>query len=363
MGIVSPCAETGLSLKLRVGGAHITLHPRSVEELSALARMWGRGVITDRNPSEDDQPGLENKEVTDDLVNSVTSAVIDAGRGRQMMFHAAGLADTTNGRTVALVAPSGTGKTTICAALGPQFGYVTDETLIIDPGTLQVTPFPKPLSVLSSAGRRPKFLRSPDDLGLLHPPGDPTLHAVVLLDRNPHHAGPPELEILPLSKALPSLIPQTSALCALERGLMGLCSTLDQLGGVFRLHYAEAESCLELISGLLTHDPQADMLPQWEPVPSEELPGTTDSRSGTLLRAEVDDAVYLDDHSLAILHQEQFTLLSGLGPSVWETAGSYEHEDQLISVLSAGPSAPDDAVMLLKQAVEELVNRGLLLRA
>ncbi|MDO5493707.1 MAG: hypothetical protein Q4F53_08880, partial [Nesterenkonia sp.] len=91
--------------------------------------------------------------------------------------------------------------------------------------------------------------------------------------------------------------------------------------------------------------------------------GTTHEHPEALLRAAVDDAVHLDDCTLAVLHQEQFTLLGGIGPAVWEAAGTCAGEAGIITALSESPDAPTDAVNLLQRAVEDLVTRGLLLRS
>ena len=76
------------------------------------------------------------------------ASAIDQRAGEVIMLHAAGLA-LPDGRVVAFVAPSGTGKTTLSRTLGKAFGYVSDETVVINfDGT--VTPYPKPLSVIRS---------------------------------------------------------------------------------------------------------------------------------------------------------------------------------------------------------------------
>ena len=51
-------------------------------------------------------------------------------------------------RVVGVVAASGTGKTTFCTRLAAGWRYLTDETLAVDPATLVVLPYPKPLSVV-----------------------------------------------------------------------------------------------------------------------------------------------------------------------------------------------------------------------
>lgn len=296
----------------------------------------------------------------DDIVEAATDTAITAGRGRRLMFHAAGLADPVTGRTAALIAPSGTGKTTICATLGRRFGYITDETVIADPESLNVVPFPKPLSVLGPSGRRPKSLHSPDTLGLLHAPPAPTLHALVPLARDPTHIGPPTLDTLALGDGLTTLLPQTSSLAALDRGLVQLCRAVDRLGGLRCLRYAESDNAVELLDELLTADVSTENTPAaWEAVPTEELvPRAVGGRPP--LRRPVDDAIHLSDGTLGLLHQERFTLLSGIGPALWESAAHHTAVEDLVADLRDSPDAPPDAEQLLRCGITDLSDRGLL---
>lgn len=341
----------------------------SEEQAAQLAVVWSRchPVVSADLSAEAPQKSMAAP--TDDSAHEVTCAVIEAGRGRRLMFHAAGLADPDTGRSIGLIAPSGTGKTTAVATLGRRFGYLTDETVIVDPSTLTVTAFPKPLSVLGASGRRPKTLHSPDALGLLPAPDEPRLHALLVLDRDPHHAGPPRLDTLPLDEALRAILPQTSSVSALDRGLVQLCEVVTRLGGIHRLRYAEAESTGELISTLLAQEAQPVAQSGWHPVPDEDLTGTAVSSSDTAgtdpapsARIPLDDAVHLHDGALALLHQEKFTLLTGIGPAVWDVAGRCDDTVQIITELSETPDAPSNAGSLAARAVEELIDRGLLLR-
>jgi hypothetical protein len=60
--------------------------------------------------------------------------------------HAAAAA--IDGRAVLLPARMESGKTTLVAGLVQRgFGYLTDEAAVIDPVTLRVSPFPKPLTI------------------------------------------------------------------------------------------------------------------------------------------------------------------------------------------------------------------------
>lgn len=306
---------------------------------------------------------------SDALVQDVTATAIRSGIGRRIMFHAAGLSDPSTGRTVALAAPSGTGKTTAVAALGQVFGYVTDETVIIDPATLAITPFPKPLSVLGPSGQRPKTLFSPDELGLLATPEHPYLGAVVVLERDPHHTGTPQLQPLPLIEALGKLVPQTSSLSALDRGLVRLAQTLDQTGGCHLLRYREIADAFEVLRQLLQSAPEP-AANQWDPVDLPMDPAQVPSLGGSgspappaspmVRRAAVDDAITVGPDSMAVLVDDAFTVLRGLGPILWEALAEPQPLETLISDFCAAPDAPHDADQHVHKAVRELVARGVL---
>ena len=87
------------------------------------------------------------------------------------VLYSVGWNETDDGGTVALVAASGTGKTTAGRVLGRRLGYVSDETIAVE-HDLTVRAYPKPLSiVVNPATPRVKHERSPDDLGLLRAAG------------------------------------------------------------------------------------------------------------------------------------------------------------------------------------------------
>lgn len=80
------------------------------------------------------------------LVATLNYAVI-GGRGGDLMPHA-GAVSTAAGAVAVLCAPSGSGKSTLTAALVRRgLSYLTDETTVIDPHSLRVVPFRKPLSL------------------------------------------------------------------------------------------------------------------------------------------------------------------------------------------------------------------------
>lgn len=73
-----------------------------------------------------------------------------ASRPHHLLLHAAAL--SWAGRGLVLPAPPGGGKTTLAAGLiAAGFAYLTDEVVAIDPATLEIEPYPKPLSVGAGA--------------------------------------------------------------------------------------------------------------------------------------------------------------------------------------------------------------------
>lgn len=181
------------------------------------------------------------------LSTRVTTAAIERQAGRLWMLHAAALADPASGASVALVAPSGTGKSTASRTLGRSFGYLTDETTAIGPD-LVIHPHPKPLSIVQ-AGTQIKEQVAPAEAGLLTAPADPTLAAIVVLRRD----GTREVgvERLRTSMAIAALAPETSFLSRLPQPLSFLAGIIDQTAGVFEAHYDEAADLEPLVAELV----------------------------------------------------------------------------------------------------------------
>ncbi|GAA3673653.1 hypothetical protein GCM10022237_36570 [Nocardioides ginsengisoli] len=176
----------------------------------------------------------------------------------RLNLHAAGLSDAA-GRVVALVAESGTGKTTAAWVLGRQLGYVSDECVSVDPDTLAVLPFPKPLSLVTTDDA-PKRQWGPDDLGLRHPPASLGLASIVLLDRT---AAPGEarLEPVALIDAVQSLVLQTSSTARMTAPLAALARLVNRTGGCLRLRYHDIADAADLLVAHLAHpEPRAEEL-------------------------------------------------------------------------------------------------------
>ena len=191
-----------------------------------------------------------------------------------MLFHAPAWRTPHVGTTVAFIAPSGTGKTTLARTLGPGLGYVSDETIAVD-ASLRIVPYPKPLSVKQVAAGVPKRQEGPDQHLLGATPAAPTLSGLAILSRAEGHAEA-SLEAVALGAAIVELTPQLSALARLDRGLVQLCRIIQACGGVKRVHYSEAGS----IVGLLPHFHSPQTALAWRPE-SDWLPWTLHLQPGS----------------------------------------------------------------------------------
>lgn len=196
-----------------------------------------------RVPAElDDAAELDR--VMDALSPAVTIAAIGHQAGDLLMLHAAGVA-APDGRTVALVGPSGTGKTTASLLLGERFGYVTDETVAVRAdGT--VAAYPKPLSIRRD-GTPYKAQTAVDHLG--DTPQSTTLHRVVVLRRD--GAEDAWIERVPTLEALATVATETSYLRRMHRPLHHLADLLGARGGLRMLHYRDATQLVPLVDELM----------------------------------------------------------------------------------------------------------------
>ena len=178
----------------------------------------------------------------------VTTTAIVALSSRHLLFHAGAVA-APSGATVALVGPSGAGKTTAVKTLGRHFGYVSDETTALRDDD-SVAAYPKPLSILTGRDDL-KDQRSPAELGLLRPPDDLRLRAVLMLNRDSSHRGHPTLEQVPMLESLPAVTSQTSNLAARPKPLHRLAEVLSLSDGPLRVTYREADDLVPVVGELI----------------------------------------------------------------------------------------------------------------
>ncbi|KQQ03912.1 MULTISPECIES: hypothetical protein [unclassified Rathayibacter] len=301
-------------------------------------------------------------QLEESLTSTLTVEAIGVRRHDLLMLHACGMA-AEDGRVLAFVAASGTGKTTIARALGTRFGYVTDETVGVTP-TGRVLPYPKPLSVKPLTGSAPKAQLAPDSIGLRPIPKAPlVLAGVVLLDRR-EHVEVPRLEAVDPIEAIDLLVPQTSYLSARPRPLTDLVETLRGLGGVTRLVYSEATGALDLVEAAFA-TVAVDAPDAWNEILSLGLETPDAPVGGLLVRAPVDDAILLAGGELVVFCDNRLARLEGIGPALWHLTGEAISADELVEavVTSVGP-APEgvDARAAVSAALVELMALGVITR-
>lgn len=267
------------------------------------------------------------------LSQDVTRYLIAAQTGRLLMFHAGAVSHPATGRSVVFVAPSGTGKTTLAGLLGRSFGYLTDETVGIDPASGRIHPYPKPLSI-SPDGHRAKVETSPDDLGLVHGHPNPTVSRFVLLSRQSGSAASPRLEEL----AHPGNLRAEPPAAATARGR-----------GPARRH--RPGSPLHVQRG------------------RRPRPGGVRSHGGAVVnsaycRIEPLDALVVDGEALLLLEPDQVVRLSPIATAVFQiTAAGASLESLLIQVEERfGSPADGDAETALQAILDDLVQASVLAR-
>lgn len=389
------------SLTFQAGSGQVIVTGLPSEEVQQLRHVWRRcdaqsiAVTEDkdgslgttdgaRHVSRDEASALDQTAFQERVVYAATQASIDAGRGDQLMFHATALAHPETGAAIALIAASGTGKTTAARVLGKHLSYLTDETTIIDPISRRITPYPKPLSILDESGMRPKIQHSPDSLELLPTMENAFLSGLVVLDRcrdeDTHQ--PPRVETLSLEEALEHIIPQTSSLAALDRGLVKLCEAIDQVGGVKRLRYYQAEDLVDTVMAIVSSSddsPPESPIPhqvpthrtgsverEWQPLPVDDLcpsqSGIAET-NGMLRRNPVHDAIIIGQQALLVLHDERSHTLSGLGYALWDLTRQWISADQLHAILGSAEGAPPDAHTRVNAGIEMLVTEDIIQRS
>ncbi len=376
-------------------GARWTLDVSGVEPTlgTELRRLWERARVDETGPTSapGDAPAFVVRRTTEGVVEvdgvphllldadvpyavsrAVTMASIHRRSGECLMLHAAGVA-TDDGGTVALVAGSGTGKTTASRVLGQALGYVTDETVCVE-HDLRVRAYPKPLSVVvDPQAPRGKRESSPDELGLVRAPSTLTLSCTVLLQRSPD-VTTPVLEPISLVDAMTEVLPQTSALPSLDRPLDRLAVALTTGRGPWRLTYRDIADCVDLVADL-AHRRFPDGLPHevtWTWVGGQEAQAAADparnrapdgvprhDSPASWSRAPFRDAVVSDGSVLVMLDRVPVTL-PGLAATVWLAAADPVTLADLVDVATASLGPHPDAEEVVAGTVTTLVEQGLL---
>ena len=359
--------ESGVALPaenrvwLDLPGTRVVLASDDARLLAEVRHAWAR-CLSSTPQSSTDEPALLPEELerltTGDgqlLATRLTAEAIAASKGRRLMFHAAGLCDP-HGRVVALVGPSAAGKTTAASHLGAAgFGYVTDELLVVDLDG-HVTPFPRPLFAHDSqSGVDSKRRRSPDDLGLGNCPPGPRLSRLLLLRRSPGATTQARLEPVLLIDGLLELIPQTSALVALDQPLQRLCGLVEVCGGVQRLVYTEILDAREVVAASLSALPvmavESWVDPGGRPQPEGSVAwGIMD---GKVRRAPYRDAIQVDDEALVLVGDIPIRL-AGIGLTIWLLAAEAPGMALLVEKVVEEHGPHQEAEALVRDAVTSL---------
>lgn len=362
-------------------GCDARLHERGASrEFAATVRIR----LGQRRPG-DDVASDDLRMLADLTTSAVTVRAIDANRARMLLLHAAAVSDPATGATVALIGPSGRGKTTAATALGRVFGYVTDETAGIG-DDLGVVPYRKPLSV-KVAGERFKSQISPTDLGLLHPGRHPLrLAGLVLLDRRDDAPLEPSVTTVSLADAVSELVPQISHLAARDAPLHRLRDVIDAVGGLVRVTYREAAHLAPVIGGLLAREaeshpgegaaargfagaaavrgagtparPGPEQPPHKRTDPEPTLHDGAAPERGLVRRRDVDD--WIDDGDrVIVLRANRVRVLDGIAPELWRSLPAAEHELVVRVVAAHGEPQRGDAAAMVTRALAALAEAGL----
>ncbi|TDL37439.1 PqqD family protein [Arthrobacter nitrophenolicus] len=289
------------------------------------------------------------EELAEALTTRLTLAAILANAGELTMLHACGIADPMTGAVVALVAKSGTGKTTAASVLAKSYGYVTDETVAIAHDG-SVVPYPKPLSV--KHGDSPyKRQVGPDELGLLPVTAMPFIQSIVLLDRvQGGETMAPVLEKVPLADAVLGLLPETSSQAEIGAPLQSLCHLIDDVGGAWQVTYSEAEDLPAILEPLFREQPRPE--PEWEAKVTESA-GSGDLPQGWFRRAAARDAVAIGGDLLVML-ENQVVRLSGIGPAIWEAAAAPVPLEDLVEAVARVHGTPEGYRAAVERAAQQL---------
>ncbi|GAA3597925.1 hypothetical protein GCM10022198_22750 [Klugiella xanthotipulae] len=294
------------------------------------------------------------------VTSHLTLMGIEDLAGTSFLFHATASSHPVTGDVIALVGPSGRGKTTAAQAMARHRGYVTDETVAVLPDG-SVLGYPKPLSVKAHALDTIKTQVGPDELGLVAPtPGVPlSLARLVLLSRDPECVTP-VVERVPLASAIVELSTEMSYLWKYPAPLYSLARLIERTGGVHRVRYAEAAT----LPDLLSNPPAAEGNESWSSAEisgaGELTPETAPVSAGLQYRARpTTDALEIDGNIL-ILVENQVVLLSPVGSLIWSATREWTHSDTVHRTLieSFGPH-PDSAI-LAERALHDLADQGVL---
>lgn len=378
-----PSAASDLMRIHALGGAvDVRLGDPAIDE-QVFRRLWSRCLAPsspdprgEADPSTPPVLSLAGSTSLEAATQRITSALIEQRWGELLMLHAGAVTDPGSGRTLAYVAPGGTGKSTLTCLLGQRLGYVTDETVGVAPDTLAVLPYPKPVTWADVAGQ-PKREHSPESLNLLPTPPKASLARLAVLRRK--DGVPASFTQLGMLEALEMVVPETSSLSRLVRPLGLLAEVFERVGGVTLIEYGEAEDivdwCLTAVAGA---DSAADQPSPAEPgshfsraepapdpdgagTPQELMASTTDPAGAPLVSRSdsVVDMLEADGES-AVLQRNRLLRLGPVATAILQLVAAPRSIDELTAALEAqfGPPADGDLAHAVEEQVRTLREHG-----
>ncbi|MFC7725607.1 hypothetical protein ACFQW6_10850 [Nocardioides sp. GCM10028917] len=320
--------------------------PAAVEDAAA------RGAIA----------GASGSVVGEQVALAVTLQAMEANEGDLLMLRAAAVADPETGRCVVLVGPAGSGRSTAARTLARHFGYVTDDTVAFT-ATLDLLPYPKPLVADDDPAQG---VQSPDDLGLRQAPGDLRPAAVLLLEHHAEGFVPPVLTPLPTAEAIAHLSGNASYLRSLDEPLHRLAALVEEVGGVHRVDYREADDLVAVTQQLLNHPQSRDTEVDSEPEPTVvELLGPETTDGGERVRRLDFVDFHVSDGIGSVMLGETVVALSFLATRIVTLLGEESASlDRLAEALLVEFGEPEsgDARSLVQTHVDDLVEVGVLTR-
>lgn len=193
------------------------------------------------------------------LLSEVTVQAITRAGGN-LLLHAGGVA-RPDGATALLCGASGSGKSTLTAGLvAAGWSYVTDETICLDPQTLRITPFRRPLSLKPGSHvvlphLRPEtsppggWVVAPSALKGAPPPAAPLLPELLVF---PTYRAGVRLEVTPLSPGEAAFLAGTdSSRLSDTHGPLQALARLGRRAPAYRLVHGDLDAAVIAVSDLL----------------------------------------------------------------------------------------------------------------
>ena len=332
------------------------------------------GVVLDPDPAvvesawaEGAVAGTSLEEIVGVLASAITQRAIESARGDLVMVHAAGLADPETGRTAMLVGPSGAGKSHASRVLGQTLGYVSDETVALT-SSAAVLAYPKPLSLFPKGQSAGKRQWAPADLGLIEPPRDMQLSAVVVLDRRSDTPGPAVVRHLTVLEATVTIAEHISFLGALDRPLLRIGDVLRSASSIVAVTYSDAADLIPIVTDLVRATatvpaPRPDVAPSLAQLPDQLV----EPHGRTVARLPLRDFVTDSDGAVALTTDGTIAAISPLASRVMTLIGQRPTTlapvaQALVAEFGEPPESELDhqALRLTDDIVAELIASGLL---